>query len=107
MITFSFSGKTYPDFLGFFICLGMTVVLALGVKNSVIFNNVLNGINFVVWVFIFIAGFWFVDGANWRDVGFAPYGSSGVSVLIYRVSLLHETHQQGCHSVKVYGKTTS
>ena len=72
------SGKTYPDFLGCFICLGMTIVLAAGVKNSVIFNNILNGINFAVWLFMLFAGFFFMDGSIWRETGFAPYGTSGV-----------------------------
>ena len=58
----------------------MTVVLAAGVRKSVGFNTVLNGINFLVWIFIIIAGFFFVDGSNWTVPGFAPYGASGVSV---------------------------
>ena len=73
------AGKTYPDFLGCIIGLIMTAVLAAGVKKSVRFNNILNMINFVVWIFIMIAGLFYADGANWRNYGFAPFGASGVS----------------------------
>ena len=79
------AGKTYPDFLGCAIGIAMTVVLAVGVKKSVRFNNVLNVINFLVWIFIVFAGMFYVDTSNWRDYGFAPYGASGVSrALIHR-----------------------
>ena len=76
--------------LGCVICLLMTVVLALGVKGSVRFNTILNAINFLVWIFIFVAGMVYADGKNWTaDGGFTPYGASGVrqspcrSYLIY------------------------
>ncbi len=72
-------GKTYPDFLGFFIGLLMTGVLAVGVQKSVRFNNILNAINFVIWVFIIIAGLVYVRAENWSNYGFAPYGGTGVS----------------------------
>ena len=75
---FAAAGKTYPDFLGCAIGVAMTVVLVVGVRKSVRFNNVLNIINLVVWVFIVIAGFFYMDTANWNE-GFAPYGASGVS----------------------------
>ena len=78
-LVFFFKGKTYPDFLGCAICLAMTAVLALGVKGSVRFNTILNVVNFVVWIFIFIAGMVLADFKNWSDRGFAPYGASGVS----------------------------
>ena len=65
--------------LGCVICLLMTVVLALGVKGSVRFNTILNAINFLVWIFIFVAGMVYADGKNWTaDGGFTPYGASGV-----------------------------
>ena len=72
------AGKTYPDFLGFFIGVLMTIILAAGVKKSVRFNNILNAFNFVVWVFIVVAGLFYVRGENWSAYGFAPYGASGV-----------------------------
>ncbi|XP_056439947.1 probable cationic amino acid transporter [Gadus chalcogrammus] len=69
---------TYPDLLAFFISLLVTVVIALGVRNSVGFNNVLNVVNLVVWVFTVIAGLFFISASNWEGGRFLPYGWSGV-----------------------------
>lgn len=77
------SGKgedTYPDLLALFIALLVTVIVALGVKNSVKFNNILNVVNLVVWVFIIIAGLFFLSASNWEGGQFLPYGWSGVSL---------------------------
>lgn len=59
----------------------MTGILAYGVKGSIRFNNILNVVNFLVWVFIMIAGLFYASGDNWAGEhgGFAPYGMSGVS----------------------------
>lgn len=54
------------------------MVIALGVRNSVGFNNVLNVVNLVVWVFVIIAGLFFVSASTWESGGFLPYGWSGV-----------------------------
>lgn len=70
--------QSYPDLLALLIALLVTVIVALGVKNSVGFNNVLNVINLVVWVFMMIAGLFFVNGENWDDGRFLPFGWSGV-----------------------------
>ncbi|KAK1168624.1 putative cationic amino acid transporter [Acipenser oxyrinchus oxyrinchus] len=70
--------ESYPDLLALVIAILVTVVVALGVKNSIGFNNVLNVINLVVWVFIMIAGLFFVDGSNWDNANFLPFGWSGV-----------------------------
>ncbi|XP_006637752.1 probable cationic amino acid transporter [Lepisosteus oculatus] len=70
--------ESYPDLLALVIAILVTVIVALGVKNSVGFNNVLNVINLVVWVFMMIAGFFFVSGSNWDNGRFLPYGWSGV-----------------------------
>ncbi|KAL2097527.1 hypothetical protein ACEWY4_006734 [Coilia grayii] len=70
--------QSYPDLLALVIAVLVTVVVALGVKNSVGFNNVLNVINLVVWVFMMIAGLFFVNGANWDEGRFLPFGWSGV-----------------------------
>ncbi|XP_049796580.1 probable cationic amino acid transporter [Schistocerca nitens] len=68
-----------PDFLACLITLLMTLVMAAGVKKSLIFNNVLNAINLAVWVFIMSAGLFYVDGRNWSESkGFLPFGWSGV-----------------------------
>ncbi|XP_038153909.1 probable cationic amino acid transporter [Cyprinodon tularosa] len=69
---------TYPDLLALFIALLVTVIVALGVRNSVGFNNVLNVINLVVWVFMIIAGLFFLSASNWEGGRFMPYGWSGV-----------------------------
>ncbi|XP_046689362.1 probable cationic amino acid transporter [Silurus meridionalis] len=70
--------ESYPDLLALFIAAIVTVIVALGVKNSVSFNNVLNIVNLVVWVFVVIAGLFFLSGKNWEDGRFLPYGWSGV-----------------------------
>ncbi|XP_030612677.1 probable cationic amino acid transporter [Archocentrus centrarchus] len=69
---------TYPDLLASFIALLVTVIIALGVRNTVGFNNVLNMVNLVVWVFVIIAGLFFVSANNWEGGRFMPYGWSGV-----------------------------
>lgn len=69
---------TYPDLLALFIALLVTVIIALGVRNSVGFNNVLNVANLVVWIFMMVAGLFFLSAGNWEDGGFLPYGWSGV-----------------------------
>lgn len=70
--------ESYPDLLALVIAVIVTIIVALGVKNSVGFNNVLNVINLAVWVFIMIAGLFFVNGKNWSEGNFLPYGWSGV-----------------------------
>lgn len=51
----------------------------MGVKNSVGLNNVLNVINLIVWVFIMIAGLFFIKSDNWSEGQFLPFGWPGVS----------------------------
>lgn len=58
----------------------VTIIVALGVKNSVGFNNVLNVLNLAVWVFIMIAGLFFINGKYWAEGQFLPHGWSGVSL---------------------------
>ncbi|OXU17780.1 hypothetical protein TSAR_003303 [Trichomalopsis sarcophagae] len=68
-----------PDFLAFVITLLMMLLMAAGVKKSLVFNNVLNALNLAVWVFIMAAGMFYVDSANWTEHrGFMPFGWSGV-----------------------------
>ncbi|XP_018565516.1 cationic amino acid transporter 2 [Anoplophora glabripennis] len=75
-------GKTIgwdPDFLAFIITLLMMLLLAAGVKKSLIFNNVLNVINLAVWVFVMTAGLFYVNTDNWtKHEGFLPKGWPGV-----------------------------
>uniref|UniRef100_A0A674MM72 Solute carrier family 7 member 14b n=1 Tax=Takifugu rubripes TaxID=31033 RepID=A0A674MM72_TAKRU len=69
---------TYPDLLALFIALLVTVIIAFGVRNSVSFNNVLNVVNLAVWVFVMVAGLFFLSASNWEGGRFLPYGWSGV-----------------------------
>jgi cationic amino acid transporter 14 len=79
-----FAGRP-PDFLAFVITILMTLLMAAGVKKSLVFNNVLNALNLSVWVFVMTAGLFYVDTSNWSDhKGFLPYGWPGVSVLMVR-----------------------
>uniref|UniRef100_A0A672Q612 Cationic amino acid transporter C-terminal domain-containing protein n=1 Tax=Sinocyclocheilus grahami TaxID=75366 RepID=A0A672Q612_SINGR len=70
--------ESYPDLLALLIAMVVTVIVSLGVKNSVSFNNALNVVNLVVWVFMVLAGLFFLSGANWENGRFLPYGWSGV-----------------------------
>ncbi|EZA51589.1 cationic amino acid transporter 2 isoform X2 [Ooceraea biroi] len=68
-----------PDFIAFVITIFMMLLMAAGVKKSLVFNNVLNAINLAVWVFVMAAGMFYVDSENWSEhKGFLPYGWSGV-----------------------------
>ncbi|GFS86030.1 cationic amino acid transporter [Nephila pilipes] len=80
MFTYFFAGHT-PDFLAALITFFMTLLMVAGVKKSLLFTNILNAVNFSVWVFIMAAGLFYVDTSNWSDHGgFMPFGWSGVSV---------------------------
>lgn len=69
-----------PDFLAFVITVLMMLLMAAGVKKSLVFNNVLNALNLSVWVFVMTAGLFYVDTSNWSEhKGFLPYGWPGVS----------------------------
>uniref|UniRef100_A0A8C6YTF0 Solute carrier family 7 member 14 n=1 Tax=Nothoprocta perdicaria TaxID=30464 RepID=A0A8C6YTF0_NOTPE len=70
--------ESYPDLLALVIAVIVTIIVAMGVKNSVGLNNVLNVINLVVWIFIMIAGLFFVKGDNWSEGQFLPFGWPGV-----------------------------
>lgn len=79
---FSCLGKgeeSYPDLLALVIAVIVTIIVAMGVKNSVGLNNVLNVINLAVWIFIMIAGLFYVKGDNWSEGQFLPFGWPGVS----------------------------
>ncbi|XP_063848811.1 solute carrier family 7 member 14-like [Scylla paramamosain] len=68
-----------PDLLAFFLTVLMGGVLVAGVRKSVLFNNALNVVNFVVWIFIMIAGSFYADTSNWtQNGGFLPKGWPGV-----------------------------
>lgn len=72
-----------PDFLAFLITILMMILLAAGVRKSLVFNNVLNTINLAAWVFIMAAGLFYVNTDSWNmHGGFLPKGWSGVSSCI-------------------------
>ncbi|KAF8770416.1 putative cationic amino acid transporter like protein [Argiope bruennichi] len=68
-----------PDFLAVLITFFMTLLMVAGVKKSLLFTNIMNAVNFSVWIFIMTAGLFYVDTSNWSDHGgFLPFGWSGV-----------------------------
>ena len=70
---------TYPDILSFIVTIIVTIVLAIGVKQSSTFSMLFNVLNILVVIFIVVAGFIYIDTANWTEgKGFFPYGASGV-----------------------------
>jgi len=69
----------YPDIIAFLIVFLMTALVAAGVRNSVIFNNALNIVNALVWVFIVVAGLVYANWWNWTGDRFLPMGWPGVS----------------------------
>ncbi|XP_010208164.2 solute carrier family 7 member 14 [Colius striatus] len=70
--------ESYPDLLALVIAVIVTIIVAMGVKNSVGLNNVLNVINLAVWIFIMIAGLFYIKADNWSEGQFLPFGWPGV-----------------------------
>lgn len=59
----------------------MMVLLAAGVKKSLMFNHLMNAINLAAWVFLMSAGLFYVNIDNWtKNDGFLPNGWGGVSI---------------------------
>ncbi|XP_039251038.2 solute carrier family 7 member 14-like [Styela clava] len=69
---------SFPDIIAFLIVLAMTVIVAAGVRNSVLFNNALNAVNLIIWIFLVVCGLCFMDFSNWADGNFLPFGWNGV-----------------------------
>lgn len=79
----------YFDFFSLFICLGFSVALAVGLKESVFLNNIVTGLNLLVVTFVTVYGSTFSNFNNWMlqvdnipqsagNGGFLPYGLEGV-----------------------------
>ncbi|XP_014769092.1 high affinity cationic amino acid transporter 1 [Octopus bimaculoides] len=79
----------YPDFFALGLVALLTVILAVGVKQSTMFNSVFTVLNLFVLTYVIICGFFNVDFKNWSidksevpsgfgDGGFMPYGISGM-----------------------------
>ncbi|XP_045162288.2 cationic amino acid transporter 2-like isoform X2 [Mercenaria mercenaria] len=83
----------YPDFFALGITLLLTVILAVGVKESSRFNNLFTAVNLLVVTYIVICGAFKADVHNWEvdpktvtavnstdigEGGFLPFGFSGM-----------------------------
>ncbi|XP_062698647.1 cationic amino acid transporter 3-like isoform X2 [Aedes albopictus] len=81
----------YPDFFSFVVVLILAALLAYGVKESTLMNNIFTGVNLCVIAIVLVAGGMNCDPANWRIKpedfpegveagagGFAPYGFAGI-----------------------------
>lgn len=83
----------YPDFFAFALVLMITLLLAVGVKESTKLNNVFTALNMLTVIIVIVAGAVKSDIANWRikleDIpeeyrdkagagGFMPWGIAGV-----------------------------
>ncbi|KAL4721050.1 hypothetical protein ACJJTC_019583 [Scirpophaga incertulas] len=83
--------SVYFDLFAFLIVLVFGVLIGLGVRESVLVNNVMTSVNVLVILFIVCAGAANAESANWRvpagavpggagagGGGFAPFGALGV-----------------------------
>lgn len=83
--------STYPDFLAFGITFVLTIMLAVGVKESTRFNSVFTVLNLGVVIFVVVAGSFHLNWDNWNITaeearkhegsgsgGFFPFGFAGV-----------------------------
>uniref|UniRef100_A0A336LKG1 CSON009942 protein n=1 Tax=Culicoides sonorensis TaxID=179676 RepID=A0A336LKG1_CULSO len=81
----------YPDFFSFFIVILLSILLAVGVKESTLMNNIFTGVNLVVIGIVLVAGVMNSDINNWKiakedipegvrggEGGFMPYGVAGI-----------------------------
>ncbi|XP_045162290.2 high affinity cationic amino acid transporter 1-like isoform X2 [Mercenaria mercenaria] len=83
----------YPDFFALGITLFLSLILAVGVKESSRFNNLFTAVNLLVVTYIVICGAFKADVHNWHinpdkvtavnstdigDGGFLPFGFSGM-----------------------------
>ncbi|KAF5272171.1 hypothetical protein FQA39_LY01253 [Lamprigera yunnana] len=82
---------SYPDFFSFLLVAAITVLLAIGVKESTSLNNILTGLNLLTVSIVIISGStkadpknWFIPkedlpkSGNYGEGGFAPFGVSGI-----------------------------
>ncbi|UJR22709.1 hypothetical protein I4U23_025744 [Adineta vaga] len=58
--------SAYADLLAMSLCLFITVLLVIGVKESAILNNLLTAVNLTVIVIVIIAGLTKINGHNWN-----------------------------------------
>ena len=67
-----------PDIFALFITLVLTLVVAVGVKESTMANNVLTAVNIIVIAVIVIAGSFYAKPANWDPFVPEKFGTIGV-----------------------------
>ncbi|XP_075237864.1 cationic amino acid transporter 3-like isoform X2 [Lycorma delicatula] len=83
----------YPDFLSCGLVLMLSLLLAWGVKESTLLNNIFTGVNLLTVLTVIISGSFKVDFKNWNiskseipqaalpsagEGGFMPFGVSGI-----------------------------
>ncbi|XP_059476677.1 high affinity cationic amino acid transporter 1 [Neocloeon triangulifer] len=83
----------YPDFFSFFVIMLLAVLLATGVKESTMMNNIFTALNLITIAIVIVAGGIKADFKNWNipkesipkevrhragEGGFMPFGFSGV-----------------------------
>ncbi|KAJ1523702.1 hypothetical protein ONE63_001536 [Megalurothrips usitatus] len=79
----------YPDFFSFAVIVAMTALLAFGVKESSLFNNVLSFLNLAVVTIAVVTCAVYANPKNWSlaprpgnpddgEGGFVPYGVKGI-----------------------------
>jgi basic amino acid/polyamine antiporter, APA family len=56
---------------------GVTVILIVGIKESVNFNAVMVAVKLVIVLFVIIVGAFYINPDNWKP--FAPYGYTGIN----------------------------
>ena len=62
----SFFFEAYPDLLAFLITILLTMMLAIGVRESTRFNSLFTGVNLLVVLFVIVYGALKVDIRNWN-----------------------------------------
>ncbi|KAG8292072.1 hypothetical protein J6590_047974 [Homalodisca vitripennis] len=87
----------YPDFLTFFLIVTVAGLIAWGVKESTLLNNIFTTVNLLTLTTVIVAGSFYIDKNNWSlekdeipekddfgkpvrggEGGFMPFGVSGV-----------------------------
>jgi amino acid transporter len=66
----------YPDLLAVAMTMFLSLVCAIGVRESTMMNNVLTAVNVCVILFVIIAGSFYTHVENFSD--FAPFGVGGI-----------------------------
>jgi APA family basic amino acid/polyamine antiporter len=68
----------------------VTGILVIGIRESAVVNGIMVAVKVAVVLFVIVAGFRFVNIANWTN-DFAPYGYGGITFFGQRIFDLPET----------------